>query len=62
MLLGTFGIFEYWQQGSEIYRVAADNRGYLLNGVPANARWECSADRWESYRKLLASEEARRAA
>jgi hypothetical protein len=40
--------WEYWQFGADVFRVAVGNRGYILSeGIPANARWECSVERFQ---------------
>ncbi len=39
--------WEYWQFGTDVFRVAVGNRGYILpEGLPANARWECLVERF----------------
>jgi hypothetical protein len=46
----VIGIWEYWFLGSEVYRVAVGNRAYILpEGIPANARWECSRVHFERF-------------
>jgi hypothetical protein len=49
-LLAVQDGWEYWRLGSEVYRVRADNRGYMLpDGIPANTRWECSMGQYERF-------------
>lgn len=54
MLIATFGNWEFWQAGEEVYRVQSGNRGYEApSGVPANARWECSRAHFDRFRFLF---------
>jgi hypothetical protein len=40
--------WEYWQFAGDVFRVQVGNRGYILpEGIPANARWECSIKRFK---------------
>lgn len=44
--------WEYWQFGVNVFSVAVGNRGYILpEGIPANARWECSIERFTQRSK-----------
>jgi len=46
--------FEYWEQAGEVYRTPIGNRGYAnKNGVPSNARWECSKAHFDRFRDVL---------
>jgi hypothetical protein len=53
-LIATRGGWEYWQLGSDVFRVAVGNRGYILpEGIPANARWECSIEHFTKEAEAL---------
>ena len=49
-LIATISGWEYWEHGGQVYRVAAGNRSMqLTEGVPSNARWECSIEHFRHY-------------
>lgn len=50
-LLGTWGVFEYWQTGDDVYRrkVSSYNYSDHNTGAPMNARYECSLAHFQRY-------------
>ena len=52
-LLGTGNGFEYWQLGDQVYRNQVGNRGPMQNGVPGNARWECSIAHYNRFKESV---------
>ena len=50
--MAAIGVWEYWLVNGQVYRNLVADRAYMLpEGIPANARWECSVDRFKrSYR------------
>jgi predicted RNA-binding Zn-ribbon protein involved in translation (DUF1610 family) len=45
----TAGNWEFWLLNGEIYRNEKGNRGYPVNGIPANARWESSKAHFDKF-------------
>ncbi len=55
--IAVIGNWEYWQHGTDVYRNQLGNRGYMLaEGVPANARWECTIHHFDRvFRREVAA-------
>jgi hypothetical protein len=52
-LLKTISGWEYWQAGSEVYRVKVGNWDHLLPcGIPMNARWECGLAHFKRFEPM----------
>jgi hypothetical protein len=45
----TAGNWEFWLVNGEVYRNEKGNRGYPVNGIPANARWESSKAHFDRF-------------
>ncbi len=51
-LLAVKDGWEYWQYCGDVFRVREGNRGWMLpEGIPANARWECSIERFQKIQE-----------